>query len=86
MFQNNKLYRCTDLNIKSSLRRYDIQLNDTQHNNKWKATLSIMALNVECCYAEGHLCSVSFMASVANKPIKLSVIMLSDIMLSVVAP
>ncbi len=40
-----------------------------------------MALNAECCYAEGCLCWVSLMMSVANMPIMLSVIMLN-----VVAP
>ncbi len=58
-------------------------------NNKWNATLSIMmlsimALNTESYNAECHLCWVSFMLSVANKPIKLSVIMLSVIMLNVI--
>ncbi len=44
-------------------------------------TLSIMALDTGCGYAEGHLCWVSFMLSVAYKHIMLNVIMLS-----VVAP
>ncbi len=35
----------------------DTQQNDIQHNNKWNATLSIMELNAECCYAE---CRLSF--------------------------
>ncbi len=35
-------------------------------------------------YAECHLCLVSFMLSVTNKPFMLSVIMLNAIMLSVV--
>jgi hypothetical protein len=43
-----------------------------------------MALSAECCYAECHLCKVSFMASATNKPIMLSVIMLNVVMLSVV--
>jgi hypothetical protein len=34
-------------------------------------------------YAECHLCRVSFMLSDTNKPIMLSVVMLSGIMLSV---
>ncbi len=71
--------------------RHDIQHNDTQHNaiqhkNKWNATLSIMTLKAECCYAEGRLGSVSFMVCVANKPIMLNVIMLNVVMLTVVAP
>ncbi len=37
----------------------DTQDNDIQHNNKWNATLSIMALNKERCYAECRLCWVS---------------------------
>jgi hypothetical protein len=45
-------------------------------------TLSIMALT----YAECQLCRVSFMLSVSNDPIMLSVVMLSVIMLNVVAP
>jgi len=31
---------------------HDIQHNGTQHNNKWKATLNIMALSTRICYAE----------------------------------
>jgi hypothetical protein len=38
------------------------------------------------CYAECHLCLVTFMLSVANKPIMRSVIMLNVFTLSVVAP
>ncbi len=38
------------------------------------------------CYAECHLCSVSIMLSVTNKPIMLSVIMLNVVILSVLAP
>ncbi len=49
---------------------HDIQYNDTQSN-------------VVYCYAECHLCSLSIMLSVANKPIMLSVIMLDVIMLDV---
>ncbi len=37
-------------------------------------------------YAECHLCRVSFMLSVADKPLLVSVIMLSVIILNVVAP
>ncbi len=62
------------------------QRNDIQRKYKWNATLSIMALNAESCYAEGRSCWVSFMVSVANKPIMLSVIMQIVVMLSVVAP
>ncbi len=54
------------------------------------ATLSIEVLNTkkyaEYQYAECYLCWVSFMLSVANKSIMLSVIILSVIMLNVVAP
>ncbi len=39
---------------------------------------------VECCYAGCHLCLVSIVLSVANKPIMLSVIILGVIMLSVI--
>jgi hypothetical protein len=47
-------------------------------------TLSITPLNTDYHYAECHLCQVSFMLCVANKPIIESVIMLSVIMLSVI--
>jgi hypothetical protein len=40
---------------------------------------------VECCYAECHLCKVSIILSVENKPIMLSVVMLTFIMLNVAA-
>ncbi len=58
-------------------------------------TLSITALNITIpsitvlsisMHAESHLCRVSFMLSVANKPVMLRVIMLSVVMLNVVAP
>ncbi len=49
----------------------DIQYNDTQSN-------------VVYSYAECHLCSLSIMLSVANKPIMLSVIMLDVVVLSAV--
>jgi hypothetical protein len=42
-----------------------------------------MTLNTVCHYAECHLWEVSFMLSVINKPIMLSVIGLSVVMLSV---
>jgi hypothetical protein len=42
-----------------------------------------MALDKEYSYAKYHLCLVSFMLSVANKPFVLSVILLSVILLSV---
>ncbi len=85
----------------------DTQHNDTLHNdtlhngiqhnnNNWNATLSIttlsiMALNEESCCAGCHLCGVSLMPRVTNKPFMLSVIMLyvgilSVIMLNAVAP
>ncbi len=47
--------------------------------------LSIMALNTESCYAECHLCLVSFILIVANKSSRLSVIMMNVVMLNVVA-
>jgi hypothetical protein len=79
-----------------NIQHNDTQHNDTQHNNK-NVTLSITALGTQYCYAECHLSSVFFMLSVTNKlimpsvvilsvtnkPIKLSVVMLSVIMLSV---
>jgi hypothetical protein len=43
----------------------------------------MMALDKEYSYAKYHLCLVSFMLSVANKPFVLSVIRLSVIRLSV---
>ncbi len=48
--------------------------------------LIIMALDTESCYAECHLCLVSRMLSVADKPFKLSVLMLSVFTPSVVGP
>jgi hypothetical protein len=59
-------------------RRHDTQHNDTQHNDTQH--------NVVYCYAECHLCSLSIMLCVANKPIGLSVIMLYIVMLSAVGP
>ncbi len=50
----------------------DNQHNNTQHNSKLDKTLSIMLLSW-----------VSFMLSIANKPIMLSVVMLNVVMLSV---
>ncbi len=41
---------------------------------------------VERSYAECHLCLVSIMLVVTNKPIMLNVVMLSVIMLSIVVP
>jgi hypothetical protein len=49
-------------------------------------TLNIITLKEECCYAEGNLCLVSFMLSVANKPFVPSVVILNVIMPNVVAP
>jgi hypothetical protein len=43
-----------------------------------------MALNEESCSAGCHLCGVSFMLSVTNKPFMLSVIMLYVGILSVI--
>jgi hypothetical protein len=64
----------------------DIQHNDIKHNNKLGLPLRSMTLSImiECCYAECHLCCVSIMLSVADKPIMLSVIMLKEIMMSVI--
>jgi hypothetical protein len=56
----------------------DIHQNDTQHNIKEIATLSIMTPNT--------LFWMSFMLSVANKPIMLNVYMKSVSTLNVVAP
>jgi hypothetical protein len=53
------------------IRRQDSQHNKTQHKAKH-------------CYAECHLCSVSFMLSVIYKPFAMSVIMLCVVMLNVV--
>jgi hypothetical protein len=60
----------------------DIQHNVTQHNNKLNTILGITTLGMmlsvvmlsECYYPECHLCEVSIMLRVANKPIKLSVV------------
>ncbi len=60
-----------------------IHLNDTQNNNKSNATLGIMALYTEFCYADCLLRRASFMQSLANKNSILNVIMLSVVMLSV---
>jgi hypothetical protein len=38
-------------NQKNDTQHNDTQHEDTQYNIKWNATLSIMALNTECCYA-----------------------------------
>ncbi len=45
-------------------------------------TISVMALDPEGCYAECHLCWVSFILSVTNKPSMLSVILLSVVALA----
>jgi hypothetical protein len=42
-----------------------------------------MVLIIDCCYAECYLCCVSFMLSVRDKPILLSIILLNVVMLSV---
>jgi hypothetical protein len=44
-----------------------------------------MALDQECCDADCHLSWMSFMMSVASKPIMLSVIMLNVVVPSIVA-
>jgi hypothetical protein len=44
-----------------------------------------MTLNKDWCYAEYNLCRVSPMPSVSNKPVMLSVVRLSVVILSVVA-
>jgi len=49
-------------------------------------TLSIIALHIECHYAECHLCLMLFMLGVANTPFMLRVFMLNVVMTSVVAP
>ncbi len=50
----------------------DIHHNLTQHNT---------AVYLERHFAEGHLCSVTFMLSIANK-----IVVTTDIMLGVMAP
>jgi hypothetical protein len=45
---------------------------------------SIIALGTQYCYAECHLSCMSFMLSVTNKSLMLSVVMLNVIMLSVI--
>jgi hypothetical protein len=50
------------------------------------ATLNLIALSIECGYAEYHLCCMAFMQSVTNKPFMLTVIKLHVVMLNVVAP
>jgi hypothetical protein len=62
--------------------RHDTRHNDIQHND----TLSIMEFGTEYCYAECHLCCMSFMLSVTNKPFMLNVVMPSVIMLNAMAP
>ncbi len=67
----------------------DIQHNSTQHDsiqhhNKQNATLSIVALDTQCCYCEGHLCWGLLMLSATNKPFVLSVFMLNAIKVSVI--
>jgi hypothetical protein len=54
---------------------------DTQHNNKYNATLSIV---VEFCYAECNLSQVSRMLRAVYKPSMLSVFMLSVVTLSLI--
>ena len=55
-----------------------IKSRDTQHNYTYQN-------GTKYCYAE-CLGGVSFMLSVANKPIMLSVVMLNAVMLSIVSP
>jgi hypothetical protein len=50
------------------------------------ATLNLIALSIECGYAEYHLCRMAFMQSVTNKPFMLTAIKLNVVMLNVVAP
>ncbi len=45
-----------------------------------------MALHTECCYAEWHLCWMSFVLSVSNEPFMLRYIMVSVVMQKVVVP
>ncbi len=61
----------------------DIQQNDTQHNIKVIAILSITALSI---MTPNRLFWMSFMLSVANKPIMLNVYMKIVSTLNVVAP
>jgi len=62
------------------------------HYDKCRLSVVVMILNLTTLsimaptYAECHLCRVSFMLSVSNDPIMLSVIMLSVVMPNVVAP
>ncbi len=67
----------------SDKRRHITQHSDTQHNDilhhkKLTATLSIMTLSMMAVL----LCCVPYMPSVTNKPINLSIVMLSFVTLS----
>jgi hypothetical protein len=65
-------------NLKPVLKMVQLGRHDTQHNNKYKVTLSIMTLSIN-----GQL---SCMLSVIYYPYMLSIIMLNVVTLSVVAP
>jgi hypothetical protein len=71
--------------------------NGTQHNNKWNATLSIIALSIialsiialsiiALSIITVLLCWASFMLSATKKPFMLSVVMLNVVVLSVFGP
>jgi hypothetical protein len=70
------------LNVVAPTEHYGIQHNDTQHNKKHDTQNNDIQYNdTTNWYAECHVCWVSFMLSVTNKPNMLSVVMLN-----VVAP
>ncbi len=60
---------------------FSITINKTWHSAWW---MSVVMLSIIC--AECHWCLVSFMLSVTNKPLMLSVVMLNVVILSVTMP
>jgi hypothetical protein len=64
----------TTFSIKTHrITKFNITINIMRHSAKW-----------QCCYEECHLCLMSFMQSVTNKPNTLSAVMLNVFMQSVV--
>jgi hypothetical protein len=63
---------------------HDTQHNDIQHNDTQHDETQHIGRVLKYCYAECHLCSVSLMLRVTNKPFMLSVIMLNVVLLSAV--
>ncbi len=50
---------CESFQVRHDTQYNDIQQYDIQHKINQNVTLSIMALNTECCYAECRLCCMS---------------------------